>query len=45
MIKFMNGREVSPKNCVKVRSLPGATIDNFIMSNPLFEKKPNLIGK
>ena len=30
MIKFMNGREVSPKNCVKVRSLPGATIDNFI---------------
>ena len=42
MIKYVNGREVSRNNPVKVRSHPGATTNDFIdMSYPLFEK--NLI--
>ena len=41
MIKYVNGREVCSNDSVKVRSHPGATTDDFIMSDPLFVK--NLI--
>ena len=40
MIKYVNGREVSRNDSVKV-SHPGATTGDFIMSDPLFVK--NLI--
>ena len=44
MIKYVNGREVSGNNWVKVRSHPQATTDNFINYVQLtFRKNPNLI--
>ena len=44
MIKYVNGREVSRNDSVKVRSHPGATTDDFIdYVRPTFPKKPNLI--
>ena len=43
MIKYVNGREVSRNNSVKVRSRPGATKDDFIMSARCPKKKLNLI--
>ena len=43
MIKYVNGREVSRNNSVKVRRRPGATIDDFIMSASCPKKKLNLI--
>ena len=44
MIKYVNGREVSRNNPVKVRSHPGATTDDFIdYVQPTVRKKPNLI--
>ena len=44
MIKYVNGREVSRNNSVKVRSHPGATADDFIdYVRPIARKKPNLI--
>ena len=44
MIKYVNGREVSRNNSVKVRTHPGATTDDFIdYVRPTVRKKPNLI--
>ena len=44
MIKYVNGREVSRNNPVKVRSHPGAATDDFIdYVRPTVRKKPNLI--
>ena len=44
MIKYVNGREVSRNNSVKVRSHPGAKADDFIdYVRPTFCKKPNLV--
>ena len=43
MIKYVNGREVSRNNSVKVRRRPGATIEDFIMSARCPKKKLNLI--
>ena len=44
MIKYVNGREVSRNNSVKVRSHPGATTDDFIdYVRSTVRKKPNLI--
>ena len=44
MIKYVNGREVSRNDSVKVRSHPGATTDDFIdYVRPTVRKKPNLI--
>ena len=44
MIKYVNGREVSRNDPVKVRSYPGATTDDFIdYVRPTVRKKPNLI--
>ena len=44
MIKYVNGREVSRNDSVKVRSHPGATTDDFInYFRPTVRKKPNLI--
>ena len=44
MIKYVNGREVSSNNPVKVRSHPGATTDDFSdYVRPTVRKKPNLI--
>ena len=44
MIKYVNGREVSRNNSVKVRSHPGATADDFNhYVRPTVRKKPNLI--
>ena len=43
MIKYVNGREVSRNDSVKVRSHPGATTDDFIdYVRPTVRKKPNL---
>ena len=41
MIKYVNGQEVSRNDSVKVGSHPGATTEDFVMSDPLFVK--NLI--
>ena len=41
MLKYVNGEEVSRNDSVKGGSHPGATTDDFIMSDPLFVK--NLI--
>ena len=44
MIKYVNGREVSRNDSVKVRSHPGTTTDDFIdYVQPTVRKKPNLI--
>ena len=44
MIKYVNGREVSRNNPVKVRSHLGATTDDFTdYIRPTVRKKPNLI--
>ena len=44
MIKYVNGREVSRKNSVKVRSHPGGTADDLIdYVRPTIRNKPNLI--
>ena len=44
MIKYVNGREVSRNNSVKVRSHPGATTNDFIdYVRPTVRKKPNLV--
>ena len=44
MIKYVNGREVSRNNSVKVRTHPAATTDDFIdYVRPTVRKKPNLI--
>ena len=44
MIKYVNGREVSRNDSVKVRSHPGATTDDVIdYVQPTVRKKPNLI--
>ena len=44
MIKYVNGREVSRNNPVKMRSHPGARTDDFIdYVRPTVRKKPNLI--
>ena len=44
MIKYVNGREVSRNNPVKVRSHPGATTNDFIdYVLPTVRQKPNLI--
>ena len=44
MIKYVNGREVSRNDSVKLRSHPGATTDDFIdYVWPTVRKKPNLI--
>ena len=44
MIKYVNGREVSRNNPVKVRSHPGATTDDFIdYVRSTVRKKPNSI--
>ena len=44
MIKYVNGREISLNNPVKVRSHPGATTDEFIdYVRPAVRKKANLI--
>ena len=44
MIEYVNGREVSRNNPVKVRSHPGATTDDFIdYVQPTVRKKLNLI--
>ena len=44
MIKYVNGREVSRNNSVKMRSHPGARTDDFIdYVRPTVRKKPNLI--
>ena len=44
MIKYVNGREVSRNDSVKVRSHLGATTDDFIdCVRPTVRKKPNLI--
>ena len=44
MIKFVNGRDVSRNDSVKVRSDPWATTDDFIgYVRPTVRKKPNLI--
>ena len=44
MIKYVNGREVSRNDSVKVRSHPGTTTDDFIdYVRPTVRKKPNLI--
>ena len=43
-IRYVNGREVSRNDSVKVRSHPGATTDDFIdYVRPTIRKKPNLI--
>ena len=42
--KYVNGKEVSRNNSVKVRSHPGATADDFNhYVRPTVRKKPNLI--
>ena len=44
IIKYVNGREVSRNDSVKVRSHPGATTDDFIdYVQPTVRKKLNLI--
>ena len=44
MSNYVNGREVSRNDSVKVRSHPGATTDDFIdYVQPTVRKKPNLI--
>ena len=44
MTKYVNGREISRNNPVKVKSYPGATINDFIdYVRPTVRKKPNLI--
>ena len=44
MIKYVNGREVSRNDSVKVRSHPRAKTDDFIdYVPPTVRKKPNLI--
>ena len=44
MIKYVNGREASRDDSVKVRSHPGATTDDFIdYVRPTVRKKLNLI--
>ena len=44
MIKYVNGREISLNNPVKVKSHPGATTDEFIdYVQPTVRKKANLI--
>ena len=44
MIKYVNGREVSRNNPVKVRSHPGATTDDFIdYVQPTVRKKSIMI--
>ena len=44
MIKYVNGREVSRNDSVKVRSHPGATTDDLIdYVQPTVRKKPSLI--
>ena len=43
-INYVNGREVSRNNSVRVRSHPGTTADNFTdYVRPSVRKKPNLI--
>ena len=43
VVKYINGREVSRYNSVKVSSHPGATTDDFIdYIRPTVRKKPNL---
>ena len=43
MIKYVNGREVSRSDSVKVRSHPEANTDDFIDYVPTVRKKPDLI--
>ena len=44
MTKYVNGREISRNNPVKVKSHPGATTNDFIdYVRPTVRKKPNLI--
>ena len=44
MIKYVNGRETSRDDSVKVRSHPAATTDDFIdYVRPTVHKKLNLI--
>ena len=44
MIKYVNGREISPNNSMKVTSHPGATTNDFFdYVQPTVRKKPNLV--
>ena len=44
MIKYVNGREVSGNDSVKVRSHPGAITDDFVdYGQSTLRKKPSLI--
>ena len=44
MIKYVNGREISPNNSMKVTSHPGPTTNDFFdYVQPTVRKKPNLV--